>query len=97
MLNDIFGLGKKRKPGMPSRESHSKVVSAERFNEMIAYYTGELKSRLDEIKRLKEENEMLIKTSLKNASRADESNLHVKKLQEEVRVLKEQSATKRQD
>ena len=50
---------KKQKPLSPTKELQSKTVPAQRFNEMIDYYTAELKSRLDEIKRLKEENEML--------------------------------------
>jgi hypothetical protein len=87
-IKDILGIKqKKRKPSLPVKEKVSKTVPTERFNDMIDYYTNELKSRIKEIQQLKQENEMLIKTSLRSASRADESRLQAKKLQEDVRTL----------
>ena len=88
MLDKIIGK-KKRKTPMPAKQVSSKHVPAQRFNDMIDYYTAELRSRIDEIKRLKHENEMLIKTSIKNAARSDEHQLQVKKLQEEIRILQQ--------
>jgi HPt (histidine-containing phosphotransfer) domain-containing protein len=89
MFKDIFGMGEKKRPSVPHKEHASKFVPAARFNQMIDYYTAELKSRLAELDSLKAENEMLIKTSLRNASRSDESRLHLQKLQEEVRLLQQ--------
>ena len=88
MLKDILGMKKKRLPG---REPHAKTVPVERFNEMVAYYTAELKSRLAEIDSLKAENEMLVKTSLKNAARSDELRLQLDKTTEDLRLLKEKA------
>ena len=85
---------KKRPLERPVKEKEAKTVPTQRFNDMVDYYTAELKSRLDEINRLKQENEMLIKTSLKNASRADQLNMHAKKLQEDVRILQQKAREK---
>ncbi|MFH1063445.1 MAG: hypothetical protein V1729_00025 [Candidatus Woesearchaeota archaeon] len=92
MLKNLLGnkeKTKKRIPGSPVKEESSKTVPTQRFNDMIEYYTHELKSRLKEIQQLKEENEMLIKTSLKSASRSDEAREHLSNLQEQVRKLQE--------
>jgi hypothetical protein len=90
MLKDFLNLKEKKRTVIsPTKELKSKTVSTQRFNDMVDYYTKELKSRLDEIKQLKQENEMLIKTSLKNASRSDELRLQVKKLQEDIRILQQ--------
>jgi hypothetical protein len=90
MIKNFLNIkDKKRTPAAPVKEKTAKAVPAQRFNEMIDYYTHELKSRLEEIKRLKEENEMLVKTSIKNAARSDEQRLQVKKLQEDVRMLQQ--------
>ncbi|MBW2972252.1 hypothetical protein KY359_04420 [Candidatus Woesearchaeota archaeon] len=90
MLKDILGIKEKKgAPPKPAKETKSKIVPAQRFNDMIEYYTNELKSRLAEIAALKAENEMLIKTSLRNASRSDELRLQVQKLQEDVRLLQD--------
>ncbi len=95
MLKELFNIRpKKRVHGVPLKESKAKAVSVQRFNDMIDYYTAELKSRIDEINHLKEENELLIRTSLKNASRADEFNLRSRKLEEELRVLKQEKESK---
>ncbi|MBW2997684.1 hypothetical protein KY349_05065 [Candidatus Woesearchaeota archaeon] len=94
MLDKIMGK-KKRKLPVPAKQASSKPVPAQRFNEMIDYYTAELKSRIDEIRKLKHENEMLIKTSIKNAARSDEHQLQVKKLQEEIRILQQKLSEKR--
>ncbi len=53
----------------------------------VATIEAARQSRLEEIQRLKEENEMLIKTSIRNAARSDENHLQAKKLGEDVRVL----------
>jgi hypothetical protein len=82
-------MGKKKKPSLPAKETRNKLVPTERFNDMVAYYTNELKSRLSEIASLKAENEMLIKTSIKNAARADELRLQLDKLTEELRIQRE--------
>lgn len=96
MLKDLLGIKpKKRHSSIPSRETKSKIVTAERFNEMIDYYTNELKSRLEEIKRLKEENEMLVKTSIRSAARADESRLQASKLQEDLRIVQQRMSDKK--
>ena len=88
MLDRIIGK-KRQRSQRPLKEKKAKSVSALRFNQMIDYYTAELKSRIDEIANLRKENEMLIKTSLKNASRSDEFRLQIKKLQEEIRILRQ--------
>ena len=89
MLKNLLGMNKKRTGPLPlpKKERSSKTVPTRRFNDMIDYYTNEIKSRLEEIQRLKEENEMLIKTSIRNAARSDENRLQAKKLGEDVRVL----------
>lgn len=81
-------LRPRRKKSRPKKELKSKTVSAARFNAMIDYYTRELRSRLSEIKKLRQENDMLIRTSVKNADRAGQNSEQVKKLSEEVRILK---------
>ena len=88
-------IGRKKAQQLPVKEKKAKSVPAARFNEMIDYYTAELKSRISELENLKKENEMLIKTSLRNASRSDEFQLHVKKLQEEIRILQQKLSEKR--
>jgi HPt (histidine-containing phosphotransfer) domain-containing protein len=95
MFKDLIGLGEKKRPFIRSKEKKDKFVPSQRFNEMIDYYTTELRSRLSELDSLKAENEMLIKTSLKNASRSDELRLHVQKLQEEVRLLQQKLQERR--
>ena len=65
MLKSLLSPKKLR----PKKEVQKKSVPARRFNEMIDYYTCELKSRLSQISRLKKENEILIKTSLRNSER----------------------------
>lgn len=85
-------IGKTRNHSRPTKEKNSKIVSSQRFNEMIEYYTAELKSRISEIDALKQENEMLIKTSLKSASRSDELRLQVNGLREEIERLKKGSS-----
>ncbi|MFC1742220.1 hypothetical protein ACFL3V_06815 [Nanoarchaeota archaeon] len=88
MIKDLLGIKKKR-PSLPMKERKANTVSSRRFNDMIDYYTAELKSRLTEIKQMKEENEMLIKTSIRSAAHSDENRLHAKKLQEDNRVLRQ--------
>jgi hypothetical protein len=89
MFKEMLGIKEKRRVLRPAKELSSKPVPAQRFNDMIDYYTAELKSRLAEIDALKADNEMLIKTSLKNASRSDELRIQLQKLQEEVRLLQQ--------
>lgn len=95
MIKNFLGLKeKKRAVPKPLLERKAKSVPSKRFNDMIAYYTTELKSRIDEVAHLKKENEMLIKTSLKSASRSDENRLVVQKLQEEIRILRQKLTEK---
>ena len=89
MLKEFLGMSKKKKPSLPFKETRDKVVPAQRFNEMVTYYTAELKSRISEIAALKAETEMLIKTSIRNATRSDELRLQLEKLNEELRLLRE--------
>ncbi|MBU2561488.1 MAG: hypothetical protein KKD17_04265 [Nanoarchaeota archaeon] len=96
MLKDIFGIKEKRRAvPRPVKETKSKTVPTQRFNDLIEYYTAELKSRLAEIDALKAENEMLVKTSLKTAARSDELRLHLQKLQEDTRILQQRLQEKR--
>lgn len=88
MIKNILGIKNKKRPLLPKKERNSKTVSTKRFNDMIDYYTAELRSRLKEIERLREENQMLIKTSIKNAARSDENRLRADKLQEDLRKVK---------
>ncbi len=92
--NSLISKKKKRILVKPAKERALKAVSAKRFNDMISYYTTELKSRLLEIKRLKEENDMLIKTSIKNASRSDERRLTIEQLNATIRELECNSKSK---
>jgi len=88
MFKDMLSLKRKRpRQSKPVKEKKLKAVSAKRFNDMIDYYTRELKMRISEIQRLKHENEMLIKTSIRNAARSDQHSEEAKKLREEVRIL----------
>ncbi len=92
MIKNFLGIKGKKRNGpvpLPRKERSSKTVPSQRFNDMIEYYTNELKSRLDEIQRLKEENELLIKTSIRNAARSDENRLIAEKLQEDLRKSKQ--------
>jgi len=90
MIKNLLGIKNKRRPvPRPTKERTAKSVPTRRFNDMIEYYTKELKSRIDEINKLKEENQMLIKTSLKSAARSDELRLHNQKLAEDNRKLQE--------
>ena len=91
MLKDLFGMKEKPKHSAPMKEKKATSVPSQRFNEMIDYYTNELKSRLAEIDSLKADNEMLIKTSLRNAARSDELRLQIQKLQEEIRLLQQRN------
>ena len=84
MLHNLLRK-KKTKIPKPVKEKKAKIVSAERFNDLIEYYTKELKSRLAEIEDMKNQNEMLIKASIRSAGRADESRLENTKLKEELR------------
>ena len=86
MIKDLLNRKPKKKL-RPKKELKLKSVPAERFNSMIDYYTRELQSRLAEIAKLKQENELLIKTSIRNSSRAGESEEALRKLNEDVRVL----------
>lgn len=95
MIKNILGMKSKKPLPEPVKEKKAKAVPAQRFNEMIDYYTAELRSRIDEIRKLKHENEMLIKTSIKNAARSDEHQLQVKKLQEDIRILQQKLSEKR--
>ena len=80
MLKNLLGI-KQSRPKKPKKELQKKTVPTKRFNEMIVYYTRELKSRLLQIQKLKKENEILIKTSVRNTERA-------KQLQEDNTKLK---------
>lgn len=80
-------LGNRREIPKPARETKAKIVSTERFNDMIDYYTNELKSRLSEIDDLKKQNEVLIKASIRSAGHADQFRLENAKLKEEIRKL----------
>ncbi|MBI5398886.1 hypothetical protein HZB03_05470 [Candidatus Woesearchaeota archaeon] len=98
MLKDILAMGKKpvlEKKGIPKKESGKKYVSAQRFNEMIDYYTAELQSRLKEIDDLKAQHQLLINTSVKSNEKADRLSLEVKKLHEEIRVLQQRLTERR--
>ena len=94
VIQDMLNLKKKR-PSRPLKEKRLKSVSAKRYNELIDYYTHELKARIKEIQQLKQENEMLIKTSIKNASRSDQFSEQNSKLREEVRILQSRVHSKR--
>ena len=85
MFKNLLGKKKRLDIPKPVKETKAKIVSAERFNDMIEYYTAELKSRIAEIDDLKKQNEMLIKASIRSAGRADEARLENSKLKEELR------------
>ncbi len=72
MLKTLLGIKNSKSPKKPKKELQKKTVSTKRFNEMIIYYTRELKSRLAEIQKLKKENELLIRTSIRNTARTNE-------------------------
>ena len=86
MLKELIMPKKKKKK--IRKESVKKVVPTERFNEMIEYYTRELKARFDEIKKLKEQNQLLTQTALKSSNKSDQSYKTILKLQEENRILR---------
>lgn len=85
LLNRKLGRPKPKHRPQPIKEKSTRTVPAERFNDMIEYYTSELRSRLKEIENLKTENEMLIKTSIKSAARSDELRLENQKLLDDIR------------
>lgn len=87
MFKDLLSPRRKKSLQRPKKETQSKTVPTKRYNDMIAYYTAEIKSRIAEIEQLKKDNEMLIKTSIRNAVRADRHTEQTKKLGEEVRIL----------
>jgi hypothetical protein len=84
-------LGNKREIPKPAHETKAKIVSTERFNNMIDYYTNELKSRLTELDDLKKQNEVLIKASIRSAGHADQFRIENSKLKEELRKLQEKN------
>lgn len=86
MFKDLI-IPKRRKK--PKSETNKKAVSAKRFNEMVAYYTVELKSRLNEIKNLREQLQLLTQTTITTSKKSDETRTQNKKLIEENRILKE--------
>ncbi|MBT7903773.1 hypothetical protein HN587_07975 [Candidatus Woesearchaeota archaeon] len=97
MIESLFGR-KKKKQGLkvksrsvvkPIKEKVNSDVSARRFNEMIDYYSHELKVRLDELNSLREQNEIILKTALKQSSKNDHRELQLQKYQEENRILLE--------
>ncbi|MBI4739260.1 hypothetical protein HY772_06940 [Candidatus Woesearchaeota archaeon] len=100
MLKDLLAMGKKpaiekkaiEKKGLPKKEIEKKYVSAQRFNEMIDYYTAELQSRLKEVEDLKAQHRLLINTSVKSNEKADCFSLEARKLREEIRVLQQRLA-----
>lgn len=85
MLDKLIPKKSKMPLPKPVKEKKAKVVSTERFNEMIDYYTNELKSRIGEIDDLKKQNELLIKAAIRSAGRADQTKLENSKLKEELR------------
>ena len=76
-------LLKRKKP-----KRSEKPVPANRFNEMIDYYTAELDSRLKEIARLREQNMMIMKTAVKQSNRENELLEKIKALQAELSELR---------
>jgi len=105
MINSIFGKKKKKsKPILldgviksstkltkPTKELNRNTVSSKRFNEMIDFYTHELKTRLDELESVRTQNEIILKTALKQGSQNDERTRELLKLREENRLLKEKT------
>lgn len=87
MLNNLLGK-KKAKLRRPEKELNAAAVPASRFNEMIDYYTSELKARLKEITDLQEQNRMLIQTALKQQNRAAEISERMAQTQQENVALK---------
>jgi FtsZ-binding cell division protein ZapB len=97
MIKEMLSFRKKEKqvkPRLPVREKEKKLVDSKRFNEMIDYYTAEVDSRVKEIKRLKEENYVLIGASVKSNRRCDALELECKKLREEIRVFSQRLSGK---
>ena len=97
MIEGIFGKKKKRplnksKKNLlsPTKELVRETVSSSRFNDMIDYYTHELKTRLDEIEALQAQNEVVMKTALKQGSRNDERARELAKLREDNKLLNDQ-------
>ena len=78
-----------RKPQLPVQENEKKVVETSRFNEMIDYYTAELKSRLQEIESLKVQNQILIQASVKSNEKVDELQREVKQLRVQMHAQQE--------
>lgn len=87
MLQNLLGK-KKTKPRMPVKEMAAATIPASRFNEMIDYYTSELKARLKEIKDLQEQNRMLVQTALKQQNRAADISERMTQTQQENVALR---------
>lgn len=62
MIDKLFG---KKKP-----QRSEKAVSAKQYNELIDYYTREINSLKKEISRVKEQNLLLMNTSVKQSEKA---------------------------
>lgn len=75
-------------PSKPVKELSQEMISSKRFNEMINYYTRELKSRIDEIERLKKESNILISAAVKHSSEKTDCAETLKRLQNENETLK---------
>ena len=79
---------KLKKLSKPVKELNKRTIPAMRFNEMVDYYTHELKTRLAEIKRLRDEAAMVIGMSVKHGGEKQELMEKVKRLQNENNILK---------
>ena len=68
----------KRKPAKKEikrpipKKTELKVVPAKQYNELIDYYTTEMEKLRAELKRLNEQNTLIMKTAMKQGEKLDE-------------------------
>lgn len=83
----LFG-NKKKKSAAPRKEPAYTTVPAQRFNDMIDYYTCELKSRLAEIDKLRLESQAIMNTAIHRSNERSDMEEKLKRMQNENETLK---------
>ena len=64
-------------------------ISKEQVVEFIEYFSSELKNRINEINKLKQHNDALVKTSLKSSNKFDDATFRIKELEKANRILQD--------
>jgi len=71
MIEKLLKKKPAKKRSVP-KKTELKTVSAKQYNELIDYYTIETEKLRAEIKRLNEQNTLIMKTAMKQGEKLDE-------------------------